>query len=213
MMAFIQKGLSGYGAERFVQAIISHLQVSAIAFLLCMIIGVPLGIICANSPKAAKYLMTFANFMKVIPSLAIMILLLPVFGAGATTPIIVFTILGLPPIMVNTCLGIRNIDPKTIEAARGIGMDHRTILYHIQIPLALPMILTGVRTSGIQVIACATLAYYIGGGGMGSAISYGFMMHLNELLVISSITVAGMTAILDLLFAMLQRWADAKYSV
>ena len=213
MIEFIQRGLNSYGTQRFIDAILGHIKISLIPFVICLVIGIPLGWLCARSRLVSKWIMSFAQFMKVIPTLAIMILLLQVLGSGITIPIIVLTILGLPPVMVNTCLGIRNIEPKTIEAARGIGMDNLTILRKIQIPLALPMILVGVRTTGVQIISCATLAYYIGGGGMGAPIRYGLSMHLNELLVISSAVVALMTAMLDLGFSAVQKWADEKYTV
>lgn len=213
MIEFIQRGLDSYGTERFIAAIISHIQISLIPFAICLLVGIPLGIVCARSKILSKWVMSLAQFMKVIPTLAIMILLLQVLGSGMTIPIIVLTILGLPPIMVNTCLGIRNIEPKVIEAAKGIGMDSVTILKKIQVPLALPMMLVGIRTTGVQIVSCATLAYYIGGGGMGAPIRYGLSMHLDELLVISSAVVAVMTAMLDFAFSNVQKWADAKYTV
>lgn len=213
MIEFIQRGLDSYGTERFIAAIISHIQISLIPFAICLLVGIPLGIVCAKSKILSKWVMSLAQFMKVIPTLAIMILLLQVLGSGMTIPIIVLTILGLPPIMVNTCLGIRNIEPKVIEAAKGIGMDSVTILKKIQVPLALPMMLVGIRTTGVQIVSCATLAYYIGGGGMGAPIRYGLSMHLDELLVISSAVVAVMTAMLDFAFSNVQKWADAKYTV
>ena len=198
---------------RLVQCVLSHLEVSLISLLVCLLIGIPLGIICSRSKALAQIVLSLANFMKVIPSLAIMITLLPIVGAGMKTAVIALILLGLPPIMVNTCLGIRNIDPHIIEAAQGIGMDRRTILFKIQIPLSFPMMLTGIRTSAVMLVACATLAYYIGGGGLGSAIHYGIAMHIMPILILSSIGVAVMTAGIDLIFARLQKRVDKKYSI
>lgn len=144
MIEYIQTGLGYYGGLRvFIAAIVSHIQVSLISFAICLAIGIPLGLVCAKSQRMSQWVMNFAQFMKIIPTLAIMILLVPILGVGQKIPIIVLIISGLPPILVNTCLGIRNIEPKIIEAARGIGMDDMTILKKIQIPLALPMILVG----------------------------------------------------------------------
>ena len=134
MIEAVRQGLRSYGTERFIQCIVSHIEISLITLLICLIIGIPLGILCGKNKYLAKIILSVTNFLKVVPSLAVMIILLPILGAGPQTAAVVLTILGLPPIMVNTCLGIRNIEPKIIEAAEGIGMDKRTILRKIQIP-------------------------------------------------------------------------------
>lgn len=207
------KNITDFGVERLVQCIADHIKVSMIAFVLCVLIGIPLGFICARSKKLSRILLTFTNFMKVIPALAIMIVLLPYLGIGLKIALIALVILGLPPIMVNTCLGIRNIDSKYIEAASGMGMDDKEVLWKIQVPLALPMILTGLRTTGVQIIACATLAYYVGGGGLGLVITLGLRRHMIPLLITGSLLVAFLTAVLDFAFSVLQRRVNARFSI
>lgn len=207
------RDITNYGVERLIQCVVKHVEVSIITFCICALIGIPLGIICAKKEKLGKIFLTLSNFMKVIPTLAIMLILLPYLGAGMQTAVIVLTVLGLPPILVNTCLGLKNVDSRTLEAAVGMGMTDREVLFKVQLPLAFPMMLTGLRTSGIQIVACATLAYYVGGGGLGAAIGYGLSMHLMPLLILASLLVALMTALLDLAFSFLQKRVDAKYSI
>ena len=208
-----QQAINNFGLDRLINGFISHIEISIIVLAICLVIGVPLGIFAAKNKVTTQIVLGTANLMKVIPSLAIMVMLVSITGAGMIPAICALVLLGLPPIMVNTCLGIRNVDPHTIEAARGIGMDSRMVLYKIQIPLSFPMMMTGIRTSAVMIVACTTMAYYAGGGGLGTSIAYGLSMHINPLLLTGSLLVAGITAIVDQLFARLQERVNKKYSM
>ena len=208
-----QQAINNYGVSRLVKGIVSHIEISLIVLAVCLIVGVPLGIIAARNKMTTQIVLGIANVMKVIPSLAVMLILIPITGAGIVPAVFALTLLGLPPIMVNTCLGIRNVDPHITEAAAGIGMDPRTVLFKIQIPLSIPMMMTGIRTSAVSIVACTTIAYYVGAGGLGTLISYGLTMHINPLLITGALLVALMTAFVDRLFAFLQEKVNNKYSI
>ena len=208
-----EQAFSNYGMERFINSIISHIEISLIVLGFCLIIGIPLGILAARNKVTTQIILGLANIMKVIPSLAIMLMLIPITGAGKFPAAFALILLGLPPTMVNTCLGIRNIEPSIIEAARGIGMDSRTLLYKIKIPLSFPMMMTGIRTSAVQIVSCTTMAYYAGGGGLGTLISTGLTQHIYPLLITGALLVAVMTALVDQLFSYLQQRVNRKYSV
>ena len=208
-----QQAISNYGVSRLTNGLVSHIEISLIVLVICLIIGVPLGILAARNKMTTQIVLGIANVMKVIPSLAVMLILIPITGAGIVPAVFALTLLGLPPIMVNTCLGIRNVDPHITEAAAGIGMDPRTVLFKIQIPLSIPMMMTGIRTSAVSIVACTTIASYVGAGGLGTLITYGLRQHINPLLLTGSLLVALMTAFVDRLFAFLQEKVNNKYSI
>ncbi|WP_312884182.1 ABC transporter permease [Clostridium psychrophilum] len=125
----------------------------------------PLGILCYKCTKVSQPIMNLFNFFRIIPSLAVLVLVMPIIGTGFFPALLALVILAIPPILINTYLGINNID-GSIESAKGMGMDYKRMLRTIEIPLAMPLIITGVRTSAVEVIASATLASYIGAGGL-----------------------------------------------
>ena len=134
--------------------------------------------------------MSCVNSLRVIPSLAILVIILPVFGTGFLPALVALTILACPPILINTYLGFRGIDPAVIEAARGMGMDERQILRKVEIPLAMPLVIAGSKTA-VEVVASATLAAFIGGGGLGTFIVNGLGMYNFPMLLVGAVPVAS----------------------
>lgn len=150
-----------------------YIKVSAAAIGLAMLISIPLGIAVARTPVLAFIAVNLSGLMRAIPVIAFMTAAWPFLGFGFKPALVALTILGIPPILLNTYTGIRGIDPATIDAARGIGMTGWQIITRIQTPLMLPVIAAGVRTSAVQIVATATLAAIIGGGGYGEYIYLG----------------------------------------
>ncbi|MBC8062406.1 MAG: ABC transporter permease [Clostridiaceae bacterium] len=190
--------------DKYFEAVKIHIQISVTAVFIGIIIAVPLGIICAKFTKVSKPIMNLFNFFRIIPSLAILVLVMPILGTGFLPALLALVILAIPPILINTCLGIRNIDPSVIESAEGMGMDYKKMLFNIEIPLALPLIITGVRTSSVEVIASTTLASYIGAGGLGDFIFTGLGMNDFSILIIGGATVALLSVIAEMLLFMFQ---------
>ena len=127
---------------------------------------------------------------RVVPSLAVLAFVLPITGVGYTSALIALTLLACPPILINTDVAFRDIEPSIREAASGMGMRHRELLRRVEYPLALPVIITGLRTSTIEVIASATLAAFIGGGGLGTFILDGLANNDMRQLLLGAIAVA-----------------------
>jgi osmoprotectant transport system permease protein len=168
-------GDSGVLNAAFIETrLLQHLQLSAIAFGLAAAIALPLGIAVAQAGRlAALPVFLLANLGQAVPSIGILALGLTFFGLGLRGPIIALVLYALLPILRNTVVGLRAVDPAVIEAAKGLGMTRLQTLVRVQLPLASPVIFAGLRISLVLVIGTATLANFIGGGGLGDLIAAG----------------------------------------
>jgi osmoprotectant transport system permease protein len=148
----------------------THVGLSLSALLAAVAIGVPLAGFSAGRPIARALTLFGAGALRVVPSIAVLTLTLPYLGLGFRPALLALIALGLPPIIINTELGLRATPPAAIDAAAGMGMTARQIRYQVEWPLAVPLVFAGFRTASIEVIASATLASFIGGGGLGDFI-------------------------------------------
>lgn len=199
-----------YAASRgdeWFRALGQHLVLVGVALCIAILICVPLGILSSRSRAASLAVINGANALRVIPSLAILFLAIPYFGLSFTSAALALTLLALPPILINTDATFRTIPPAVNEAAYGIGMTGRQVLWRIQVPLALPVILVGIRTATIEVIASATLAAFIGGGGLGIYVTRGFALFDNSILLVGAISVAALALAAEVLMGRLERLA------
>jgi osmoprotectant transport system permease protein len=170
-----------------------HLVISLLALFVAVLIGVPLGYLASKSKKAEKYYTVPFQIFRVIPSLAILVLLIPEMGTGIKPAMTALIILAIPPIMLNTVVGFREVPEFMIECASGIGMTEKEILRKVRIPMALPMIFAGTRTGLIEIVASATLAAKIGAGGLGEIIFTGLGLNRPDLLIIGGVLVSGLS--------------------
>lgn len=165
-------------------ALEQHLLMSSVSLAVALLIGVPLAIMITGSRLAATLAINGVNALRTIPSLAILAIALPFLGIGLFPSVVALIVLALPPILLNTYVGLREVEPETVDAATGMGMTPGQVMRRIQIPLAAPAIFTGMRTAAIQVISGATLASFIGGGGLGDFVTAGIAtMDMPRLLV------------------------------
>lgn len=194
--------------EEVLMALLQHGRYVGVALGIGMVLCIPLGIWTSHTRFRRVALAVINGFssVRVIPSLALLFLALPYFGLSFTSSAVALTVLALPPILINTDAAFRTIEAAIIEAARGMGMTSRQILLRVELPLALPVILTGIRTATIEVIASATLAAFIGGGGLGLYITRGFAMYDYAILLTGAIPVALLACAAELLFSIVQRW-------
>jgi osmoprotectant transport system permease protein len=182
-----------------------HIELSAAALAVAATIAVPLGIALTRVPGAAAYAIGAANVLRTIPSLALLVLMLPLVGTGYLPAMIALTLYGVPAILLNTYAGVRSVDPDVVDAARGQGLSDRQIVRRIEVPLALPVVFAGIRTAAVQIVAAATLAAFVGGGGLGELITAGMgTLDFPELLV-GALAVAALAAATELLFAGVER--------
>lgn len=186
-------------------ALLQHLRLVAVALGISILICVPLGIWTARSRVAATTVINLFNGLRVIPSLAVLFLAIPYFGLSFTSAALALTLLALPPVLINTDAAYRTIDQAIREAARGMGMTANQILWRVETPLALPVIVTGVRTAATEVIASATLAAFIGSGGLGLYIVRGFSLFDISILLVGALPVALLTLGTELLLGSLHR--------
>lgn len=150
-----------------------HLLVVVIALAIASVIGVAAGVLTWGSPRWSQISVAVAAALLTIPSLALLALLIPVFGLGWITTIVALVLYSLLPIVRNTISGLRSVSPAMLEAAEGMGMGRRRALWKVQLPIAWPVIVTGIRVSGQMLFAIATIAAYVAGPGLGNEIFAG----------------------------------------
>lgn len=167
-----------------------HALLSLLSLALAMLVGLPAGLLCARVRRAQGPVMALFQVLRIVPSLAVLLLLIPVMGTGMRPAVAALTILAIPPILMNTMTGLSQVPSFMIETAAGCGMTSGQVWRKVKIPLALPMILTGIKTAFIEIIASATLAAKIGAGGLGEIIFTGLGLYRMDLLVIGGLTVA-----------------------
>lgn len=188
------------GAE-WLQMVAEHLQVSALALAIAVLVAVPAGILCSRSALADRLATGIAGVLRIVPSLAVLIICVPYLGVGTLPAVVALTVLAIPPILINTAVAFRNVPAEMIEAARGLGMSPAQMFWRIQVPLAFPVAFSGIRTASIEVIASASLAAYIGAGGLGVLIYTGIGAMRNDLLWIGGLSVAALSLLTSRLLA------------
>ncbi|WP_042167874.1 ABC transporter permease [Paenibacillus gorillae] len=193
--------------ERFMEESRVHLVLSLSAFMIGIVLCVPLGILCAKKAKFAAPIMNLFNTLRVIPSLAVLVAIMPFLGTGFTPSLVALTLLACPPILIHTYLGFRNIDSAILEAASGMGMGEARIMRRIELPLALPLIITGAKTSAVQVTASATLAAFIGGGGLGTFIINGLSINDFAIVLAGAIPITIFAVGIEIVLSVVEKWS------
>jgi len=191
--------------DRFGDALLRHVTLSAAALAIAAAIAIPLGIWLAGQARFALVMINAANVGRTLPSLAVLALTMPLLGTGFAPSLFALALLALPPILINTHAAVRQVDPDVIDAARGMGMTPGEITRRVVVPLAVPVIAAGVRIAAIQVISGAVLAAYIGGGGLGDFITAGIAMMELSLLLVGAVPATLLAIGTDFLFGWLQK--------
>ena len=170
-----------------------HIYISLIAVGIAIGAGIPLGIFCLRFPKVKAFITTFFGALRIIPSLAILTILIPIMGIGLKPALVALTVLAIPPVLIQTVLGFAKVPEFMLEVAAAMGMDEKRAFYQVRFPLALPYIMGGIKMAASEVMASAALAAYIGSGGLGVIIYNGISMMKTEYLVIGGFSVALLT--------------------
>jgi osmoprotectant transport system permease protein len=198
---------SRHGSE-ILQATLEHIWLVGATMLLAVAIGVPLGILVARRPWLSKPILGGANVAETIPSLALLGFLLTVPWLGERADrltIAALTLYALLPIIRNTATGIAGVDPAVREAARGMGMTERQILFHVELPLSVSTMLAGIRVATVLTIGIATIAAAVGAGGLGEFIFRGLAMVNNQLILAGAVPAALLALAADFLLSLLER--------
>ncbi len=187
-----------------------HLYLAGVAVLLACAVGIPVGFLITNNKRAASIVVGIANTIQTIPSLALFAFAISVFGIGADNAIFALFLYALLPIIKNTLIGIRNVSPTMIEAARGMGMSRAQIMFQVEVPLAISVIMGGVRIATVTAIGIATIATLIGAGGLGQLIYQGIGMMNYEMIFAGAICSAALALLADFLLGLVEKKLTSK---
>lgn len=203
-MSWLTDFWSSYGGQ-ILDALGPHLYLTGISLLLGTLIAVPLGILLTRFPRWAGPVIALVSIFQTIPSLVFFALVLPFLGIGQGPALTVLLLYSLLPILRNTYIGIRSVDPALIDAARGQGMTSWEILSMVELPLSAPIIVTGIRLSAVYLVSWATIASLIGAGGLGDLIFSGIASYDTGLLLAGAIPAALLALALGFLFGYVRR--------
>ncbi|MGL5084816.1 MAG: ABC transporter permease, partial [Clostridium sp.] len=190
--------------EEILNLFIQHIYLTFGAILAAIIIGIPLGIIITKVKPLQKPISGFINIIQAVPSMALLGLLIPILGIGSVPAITMVVLYSLLPIVKNTYTGLTNIDPNILESARGMGLTSKQTLKLVQMPLALPLIMSGVRISAVTAVGLMTLAAFIGGGGLGYLVYSGIQTANNNMILAGAIPSCILALLIDFLFSKIE---------
>jgi len=208
-----------HGSSGVPARMLQHVELSASAVALASAVSLPVGMIIGHTRRGEFLAVTVANFGRAIPSFAILSIVFqlmlnytPSFAFGFGPTVVALWLLAIPPVLTNTYVGVQGVDADTVEAARGMGLSGAQVLRRLELPLAAPLILAGLRTAAVQVVATATLAALIGGGGLGRFIIDGFHTGDDTQIVAGAVLVAGLAVATELLMGAVERAATPRTS-
>ncbi|MFC2684390.1 MAG: ABC transporter permease [Limosilactobacillus oris] len=204
-------------SDQYWQYVGQHLFLTLVTLAISMVIALPLGYLGSRVKPVASFCVAFAQVLRIIPSLALLFLLIPVIGTGMVPALIALVVLALPPLLINTILGFNEVSPLYKEVGTALGMTSRQLRRQIEIPLALPYVLNGIKLAIVEIIASATLATYIGAGGLGTLIFTGLGLYDMTYVVIGAVSVAALSlgAMLgfDFLIRKVRKHDKSSYSI
>ncbi|WP_062470028.1 ABC transporter permease [Jeotgalibaca dankookensis] len=187
-----------------------HFYISSISLLLGILVAVPLGILLTRSEKISGYIISFVSILQTVPSLALLALMIPFLGVGKVPAIVALFIYSLLPILRNTYIGIQAVSSNVIDSAKGMGMTESQLIRKVKLPLAAPVIMSGIRLAGVYVIAWATLASYIGAGGLGDYIFNGLNVYDQPMIIWGTIPVTLLALLADFLLGKLETYFSPR---
>lgn len=197
-------------SQNYLQCVREHLSLSLTALAIAGMIALPAGYACSLFRPMEKLTTLVAQALRVVPSLAVLFILIPLIGVGKLPALIALVMLGVPPIMINTTIGFKEVPFTIAETATGLGMNKWQLFRKIQLPLAVPYILSGIKLALVEIIASATLATYIGAGGLGTLIFTGLGLYRIDLLLIGGVSVAGLSLLTTLLLDLMIKRSSGK---
>jgi osmoprotectant transport system permease protein len=195
-----------HGTDGIPHRLLEHLHYSLLSLAIAAVIALPLGMLTGHTGRGGFAAVTLANAARALPTVGVVVLVVITIGFGLTPVLVALTALALPTILVNTYEGIRTVDPDLKDAAKGMGMTGWQIVTRVEFPVALPLILLGVRTAAIQVVATATIAAYVGLGGLGRFIFDGLARRDYTTVVGGATAVALLAVLAEVVFVGVARF-------
>ena len=208
-MNFLQQALSYIftaanwgGSAGLLARTLEHLQYTAVAVAFSALIAIPVGMVVGHTGRGTFLVVTGVNALRALPTLGVLLLGVLLWGLGLLPPTVALMLLGIPPLLAGTYAGIANVDPTVVDAARAMGMNQTRVLVRVELPNALPLILGGLRTATLQVVATATIAAYASLGGLGRYLIDGIKVRQFYIALVGALMVTALALILDALLAL-----------
>lgn len=180
-----------------------HLGYSILAVLLALVVAFPVGLFIGHTGRGKIVLVSLSNTLRALPSLGIMTLMVLIMGLGLFPPLLALVLIAIPPILAGVYAGVANVDPLVVDSARALGMKDSRIILQVELPLALPLMLGGLRSALLQVIATATIAAYVNLGGLGRYIFDGLALYDYGQVMVGAVLVTALALVVDGLLALL----------
>jgi osmoprotectant transport system permease protein len=185
---------------------LQHLRISATAVVAAMVVGIPVGALLGHTGHGGGFTVALSNVSRAIPTLALLtVFAVTPIGFGPTATTIALALFALPPVLTNTYVGFRGVDRDVVEASRAMGMSESQVVLRAELPLAVPLLMTGVRTAAVQVVATATLAALVAGGGLGRIITLGFRQQDYGAVLAGAILVALLAVATEVVLSLVSR--------
>lgn len=193
------------GPDGIPTRVTEHLWYTLLSLVIAAVIALPLGMLTGHTGRGGFLAATLANFARALPTIGLLVIIVQGMGIGLVPPLIVLVALAVPPILINTYEGIRGVDAELTDAARGVGMTGREVLFTVELPAAMPLILLGLRTAAIQIVATATVAAYVGLGGLGRFIFDGLNRQDYQALAGGAVLAVLLALAVSLIFMLVRR--------
>lgn len=190
--------------EFFQKLMLEHLKISLISIVIAIAAGLIIGIAISEYHKISKLVIAVVNFIYTVPSISLLGFLIPLSGIGNTTAIIALTMYALMPMVKNTYAGLIHVNPLLIEAATGMGGTRWQVLYKIKLPLAMPVIIVGIRNMAVMAISLVGIASFVGAGGLGVAIYRGITTNNQSMTLVGSLLIAALAITVDFIIGLLE---------
>ncbi len=193
------------GPDGIPNRLFEHLELTALAVLVALAIALPIGLAIGHTGRGAVVAVSVANIGRAVPSYALLLMLLPIFGLGFWTGLVALVFLAIPPILTNTYAGLREVDRDLVDAGRGLGMSGLQLLRRVEVPVALPVIAAGIRTATVQVVATVGLVALIAGGTLGRYVVDGFALQDDTRMLAGALLIAALAILTEQVLGRLEQ--------
>jgi osmoprotectant transport system permease protein len=196
-LSFILTAANWGGPAGLAARIIEHLEYTVVAVIFSALIAIPIGMLIGHTGRGTFVIVTGVNALRALPTLGVLLLGVLLWGLGLVPPTVALMLLGIPPLLAGTYAGIANVDRAVVDAARSMGMTETRVLLRVEVPNALPLILGGLRTATLQIVATATVAAYASLGGLGRYLIDGIKVRQFHIALVGALMVTALALILD----------------
>ncbi|MEW2451065.1 ABC transporter permease subunit [Streptomyces parvulus] len=200
------------GENGITHRLVQHLVLTVVCLVVSCLIALPVALVLGHLGRGGALAVNISNIGRAVPTFAVLVLLLltPVGRWGEGPTVVALVLFAVPPLLTNAYVGMREVDRGVVQAARGMGMTGRQMLFRVELPLALPMVMNGVRIAAVQLVATATIAALAGGGGLGRIITAGFNLASTPQVVAGAVLVAALALVVEGLFELAERLSPRR---